>query len=139
MVPRLALSVLAARTLARRPAVVVVTSSVQGALAVVYTLASGAANERVSPMSGRTSADRSVCPGPVKPSLALGTGTARVGVAEILLLELTAADERVSSISPGTRAHRLVVRGLTVGAVSAHVRVWVIARVAAFQPNTGLV
>lgn len=102
VVPGLALSVLTASVLTGRPAVVVVAGSVQGALAVVDALSSRAPDQRVSSVARRTGADRSVSPGPVKPSLALGSGAAGVGATQVLLLERSTADEGVASVTLGT-------------------------------------
>lgn len=139
VVPGLALGALAARLVARRPAVVVVAGAVERALAVVDALAPGAADEGVAPPPGGTGAHRPVQPGPVEPWLAVGPGTARVRRAQVLLLKFAATDKRIPSVATRAGADRLVVGRLTSGALAAHVGVGLVTGVEAPQPDAGLV
>lgn len=100
---------------------------------------SGASDERVAPVSRRTGAHGPVRARSVKPGLALGAGAAGVGGAQVLPLELAAADEGVPGVALGAAADRLVVGGLAGGALSTHVGVWLVARVAALEPDARLV
>lgn len=139
VIPGLTLSVLTAGILTRRPAVKIKTGAVQRTLAVVDTLSSGASDEGVPPVSRRTGAHGPVRARSVKPGLALGPGAAGVGGAQVLPLELAAADEGVPGVSLGAAADRLVVGGLAGGALSAHIGVWLVARVAALESDARLV
>jgi len=139
VVARLALGVLAAGLVARRPAVVVVAGAVLRTLTVVDAFASGTADQRVAPVPGRTRADGPVRARPVEPGATVGAGAARARVAQVATFELATALERVAGVALGTGADRLVVGGLAGGAPAAHVRVRVLAGVAALEPDAGLV
>merc|ERR1719468_1107944 len=139
VIPGLTLSVLTTGVLTRRPAVKIKTGAVQRTLTVVDTLSSGASDERIPPEPRRTGAHGPVRARSVKPGLALGPGSAGVRGAQVLPLELAAADEGVPCEALGAAADRLVVGGLAGGALSTHVRVWLVARVAALEPDARLV
>lgn len=139
MIPGLTLSVLSTGVFTGRPAVVVVAGAVQGTLAVVDALSPGAADERVSPVSGRTGAHRTVHSRPVEPCLAVSTGTTGVRTAQVSLLELAATHEGVSGVASRAGADRLVVRRLAGRSLTAHVRVRILAGIATLQSDTGLI
>ena len=139
MVPGLTLGILTTGVVTGGPAVVVVARPVQGTLAVVDTLASGAPDQGVSSVPGWTGADWPVSPGPVEPGLALGTGSAGVWITQVLLLERSAADKGVASVSSGTRADGFVVGGFAGRPIAAHVGVGLVAGILALQSDAGFV